>query len=39
MSSRTIIDDPRVRQLAEDIISAQKREIEEIKALISDLGG
>lgn len=36
-SSRANIDDPRVRQLAEDIISAQKREIEEMKALISDL--
>lgn len=36
-SSRANIDDPRVRQLAEDIISAQKSEIEEMKALISDL--
>lgn len=36
-SSRANIDDPRVRQLAEDIISSQKREIEEMKALISDL--
>jgi len=36
-SSRANIDDPRVRQLTEDIISAQKREIEEMKALISDL--
>lgn len=36
-SSRANINDPRVRQLTEDIISAQKREIEEMKALISDL--
>ena len=36
-SERANISDPRVRQLADDIIAAQKREITEMKALIEDL--
>ena len=36
-SERADIDDPRVRQLADDIIKAQKREIGEMQALIEDL--
>ncbi|MCG3880757.1 DUF305 domain-containing protein [Psychrobacter sp. Ps3] len=36
-SERADIDDPRVRQLAEDIIKAQKREIGEMQALIEEL--
>lgn len=38
-SSRANISDPRVRKLADDIIEAQKLEIEEMKALIADLNG
>ena len=38
-SSRANITDPRVRSLADDIIEAQKLEIEEMKALIVDLEG
>jgi uncharacterized protein (DUF305 family) len=36
-SSRADIEDPRVRQLADDIIEAQKREIAEMQALIEEL--
>ena len=36
-SSRADIKDPRVQQLADDIIEAQKREIKEMKALIEAL--
>lgn len=36
-SSRADIEDPRVRQLADDIIEAQKREIGEMQALIDEL--
>lgn len=36
-SERADIEDPRVRQLADDIIKAQKREIDEMKALIEEL--
>lgn len=36
-SERAKIDDPRVRQLADEIIEAQVREIGEMKRLISDL--
>ena len=35
-SSRADIEDPRVQQLADDIIKAQKREIAEMQALIDD---
>ena len=38
-SSRANITDPRVRKLADDIIEAQKLEIDEMKALIADLQG
>jgi len=38
-SSRAEITDPRVRKLADDIIKAQKLEIDEMKALIADLEG
>jgi uncharacterized protein (DUF305 family) len=38
-SERAEITDPRVRQLADEIIEAQRREIDEMKALISDLEG
>jgi len=36
-SERAHISDPRVRQLADEIIEAQRREIDEMKALIADL--
>lgn len=36
-SSRADIEDPRVRKLADDIISAQKREIAEMQELIREL--
>ncbi|WP_265087432.1 DUF305 domain-containing protein [Psychrobacter sp. NG25] len=36
-SSRADIEDPRVQQLADDIIQAQKREIDEMKQLIDEL--
>ena len=36
-SSRADIEDPRVQQLADDIIEAQKREIKEMQALIEEL--
>ncbi|GAA0315930.1 DUF305 domain-containing protein [Psychrobacter aestuarii] len=36
-SSRADIEDPRVRKLADDIISAQEREIKEMQALIEEL--
>lgn len=36
-SKRAEISDPRVRKLADQIIEAQVREIEEMKALIADL--
>ncbi len=36
-SERANISDPRVRKLADEIIEAQRREIEEMKALINDL--
>lgn len=36
-SSRANISDPRVRQLADDIIETQRREIYEMKGLIADL--
>lgn len=36
-SERANISDPRVRKLADQIIGSQKREIEEMKALIRDL--
>lgn len=38
-SERANISDPRVRKLADEIIEAQKREIDEMKALIADLEG
>ena len=36
-SERAHITDPRVRKLADGIIEAQRREIDEIKALMQDL--
>ena len=36
-SERAHISDPRVRQLADDIIRSQRREITEMKALIAEL--
>lgn len=36
-SERADIQGPRVRELAESIIEAQRREIDEMKALIKDL--
>ena len=36
-SERAQIEDPRVRKLADEIIAAQKREIDEMKRLIEDL--
>lgn len=36
-SERANIEDPRVRELADSIIDAQRREIEEMKAYIEDL--
>jgi uncharacterized protein (DUF305 family) len=36
-SERANITDPRVRKLADEIISSQRREIEEMKALIREL--
>jgi uncharacterized protein (DUF305 family) len=36
-SKRAHISDPRVRKLADDIIEAQVREIEEMKNLIEDI--
>ncbi len=36
-SERAEISDPRVRELADEIIEAQRREIDEMKALIADL--
>lgn len=38
-SRRAQITDPRVRQLADEIIDAQVREIDEMKGLIADLEG
>ncbi len=38
-SERATISDPRVRKLADGIIEAQRREIDEMKALIIDLQG
>lgn len=36
-SERAAISDPRVRKLADEIIDAQRREIDEMKALIEEL--
>jgi uncharacterized protein (DUF305 family) len=36
-SERAEIDDPRVRQLADEIIESQRREIDEMKMLIEEL--
>ncbi|NGX16267.1 DUF305 domain-containing protein [Wenzhouxiangella sp. XN24] len=36
-SERATIEDPRVRELADEIIAAQRREIEEMEMLIDDL--
>ncbi|WP_290886494.1 DUF305 domain-containing protein [Hoeflea sp.] len=38
-SSRANLSDPRVRELADGIIEAQRREIAEMEALIADLNG
>ncbi|BDY15281.1 hypothetical protein Sulfitobl28_12510 [Sulfitobacter pontiacus] len=38
-SERANISDPRVRKLVDDIIEAQRLEIDEMKALIADLEG
>ena len=38
-SERAEISDPRVRQLADQIIEAQRREIDEMKGLIAELEG
>ena len=38
-SERARIADPRVRELADEIIDAQRREIDEMKRLIEDLEG
>ena len=38
-SERARISDPRVRQLADEIIATQRREIDEMEALIADLEG
>lgn len=38
-SERANISDPRVRKLADDIIGAQRREIDEMKTLIRELEG
>jgi len=38
-SERANIEDPRVRQLADEIIEAQRREIDEMETLIADLEG
>lgn len=38
-SERAKISDPRVRKLADEIIEAQRREIDEMKVLIRDLEG
>ncbi len=38
-SERAKISDPRVRKLADEIIKAQRLEIDEMKALITDLNG
>ena len=38
-SERARIEDPRVRQLADEIIEAQRREIAEMETLIADLEG
>ena len=36
-SERARLSDPRVRKLADEIIESQRREIDEMKALIEDL--
>jgi hypothetical protein len=36
-SERASIEDPRVRKLADEIIASQRREIDEMKALIQEL--